>query len=211
MAVCSSPQLRTRARPYSLVVQVLCVIGYFASVRNTLAAPSRTAQQLLDLSGVRGGFAVHAGCGDARLAIGLARNEGFLVHGLAGAETDTQQAREQVQAAGLYGRVAIDTCDGRSLPYVDGLVNLLIVDDALDLPKAEITRVLAPGGVALLGNGTQWRRLDRPRPSDIDEWPHFLYNAGNNAVSRDTVVGPPAGMRWTGGPRWARHHDHLPA
>ncbi|GAG31683.1 unnamed protein product, partial [marine sediment metagenome] len=38
---------------------------------------------------------------------------------------------------------------------------------------------------------------------------HFLHGADNNAVARDTVVGPPRRFQWISGPRWARSHDHL--
>ena len=36
--------------------------------------------------------------------------------------------------------------DGAALPYVDGLLNLVVVEDPGDVPAAEIKRVTAPGG-----------------------------------------------------------------
>ncbi|MBM4078761.1 MAG: hypothetical protein FJ278_03610, partial [Planctomycetes bacterium] len=43
----------------------------------------------------------------------------------------------------------------------------------------------------------------------MDEWTHFLHDASGNAVSRDSLVGPPKRLQWVGGPTWARSHEHL--
>ncbi|MEA3226368.1 MAG: PQQ-binding-like beta-propeller repeat protein, partial [Planctomycetota bacterium] len=98
-----------------------------------------------------------------------------------------------------------ETLNGRILPYVDNMVNLLIADRLGSVSQAEVMRVLAPGGVALI-NG---RKSIKPRPQSIDEWTHYLHDADNNAVAEDTVVGPPRRLQWQGGPKWTRHHDHM--
>ncbi len=49
----------------------------------------------------------------------------------------------------------------------------------------------------------------KPVPNTIDDWPHYLYDPSNNAVSKDTVVAPPRGLRWTCGPEYARSHEHF--
>jgi outer membrane protein assembly factor BamB len=49
----------------------------------------------------------------------------------------------------------------------------------------------------------------KPRPKEIDEWTHYLHGPGNNAVSQDSVVGPPARYQWVGGGRYSRQHDHM--
>jgi outer membrane protein assembly factor BamB len=54
-----------------------------------------------------------------------------------------------------------------------------------------------------------WKKTVKRRPSEVDEWTHFLHDASNNAVSDDSVVGPPHQLQWVAGPRWARSHDHL--
>ncbi|NQT87942.1 PQQ-binding-like beta-propeller repeat protein, partial [bacterium] len=74
-----------------------------------------------------------------------------------------------------------------------------------DVPMAEVMRVLAPRGVALIGG----KKTVKPWPDDIDEWTHFLHDASGNAVAKDTRVGSPRGMQWMAGPKRCRHHDAL--
>ena len=49
----------------------------------------------------------------------------------------------------------------------------------------------------------------KPWPAELDQWSHFLHDASNNAVSQDTEVDPPQGLRWTCGPEYARSHEHF--
>jgi len=67
-----------------------------------------------------------------------------------------------------------------------------------------VMRVLAPGGVALIGG----KRTAKPWPSQIDDWGHFLHDASNNAVAHDRLVAPPRRLQWIGGPLWARSHEY---
>ncbi|MBM4085399.1 MAG: hypothetical protein FJ272_11465, partial [Planctomycetes bacterium] len=46
------------------------------------------------------------------------------------------------------------------------------------------------------------------RPDGIDDWPHFLHDATNNAVAHDALVGPPQHVQWMAGPAHGRHHEH---
>lgn len=112
------------------------------------------------------------------------------------------QARRYIQTRGLYGRVSVDTFDGRHLPLVDNSVNLLVADRLDSLPMNEVMRVLAPRGVAMIGG----RKTVKPWPDNIDQWTHFLHGADNNAVANDHVVGPPRHMQWLAAPEWTRDH-----
>ena len=169
------------------------------------------ARQILETSGVKGGLIVHVGCGDGRLTAALRAKDAYLVRGL---DTDAERvasARGHIRSLGMYGPVSIDTFDGRRLPYLDNLVNLIVVSDAYgQAPTKEIARVLAPGGVALMEDGADLVRMqEKPWPAEIDEWTHYLHGPDNNAVAQDTTVGPPRHLQWVGGPRWSRHHEHL--
>ncbi len=177
------------------------LLGLIASAAG--AAPGAAA--LLKDAGCSGGIVVHLGCGDGTLTAALRAGDAFLVHGLDDDPANVNKARALLGEKGLYGPVSVDLLRGGRLPYIDNLVNLVVVDDACGVADAEITRVLAPGGVAWRDGKT--RR--KPRPAAIDAWTHYLYDATNNAVSRDTVVAPPRRMQWCGGPRYARHHDHM--
>ncbi len=161
------------------------------------------ARRLLDQAGVRGGLVVHVGCGDGKLTAALGGREGFLVHGLDADEENVAAARRHIRSAGLYGRVSVDRLEGPGLPYADNLVTLLVADRPGGVPRTEVERVLSPGGVALLDG----RKTVKPRPDDIDDWTHYLHDAGGNPVSRDRCVSPPRHLQWDAGPRWSRSHE----
>ncbi|MHC4728775.1 MAG: hypothetical protein ACYS17_16265, partial [Planctomycetota bacterium] len=89
------------------------------------------------------------------------------------------------------------------------MVNLIVSERPAEFPKDEIMRVLAPNGVALVKKGRKWAKTIKPRPEQIDEWTHYMHDAGGNPVAHDSVIGPPRHLQWVGSPRWARHHDHM--
>ena len=172
-------------------------------------AHASAARDLLTQSGVKGGLVVHLGCGDGKLTAALRANAGYRVHGLDTKAENVAAARRHIQSLGLYGEVSVERWDGRHLPYVDNLVNLVVADELDAAAMSEVMRVLCPEGVAYVGSGSKWTKTVKPRPGEIDEWTHYLYDATGNAVSKDTVVGPPRHFQWIGGPRWVRHHDHV--
>ncbi|MEE8451839.1 MAG: PQQ-binding-like beta-propeller repeat protein [Thermoguttaceae bacterium] len=180
-----------------------CLMGSHAEA----ADDDNLARRILDETGVRGGLIVHLGCGDGKLTAALGVGNRYLVHGI---DADTQQvakARTYIRSLGAYGRVSVDTFDGRRLPYTDNLVNLLVAEDSGDVSKEEILRVLAPLGVAYLHHDGQWTKVVNPWPGDIDEWSHHLHAADGNPVANDRVVGPPKHFQWLAGPRWAQSHE----
>jgi outer membrane protein assembly factor BamB len=154
------------------------------------------------------------GCGDGELTAAFGKAGGFLVHGLDRSDAKVAAAREHVQDLALYGKVSISRWDGERLPYIDNLVNLLIVEGNAPPAEAEMLRVLCPGGVAVeLDPETRSRDtetlLRKPRPGEMDDWTHYMYDSTGNAVSQDTLVAPPQHLQWVGSPRWGRHHDHM--
>ncbi len=161
---------------------------------------------VLDDSGVKGGLVVVVGCDEPKLISDLALGKQFLVQALDTDPAKVAKAREAIRKGGNYGRVSAGLFDGKTLPYADGLVNLVVVSGAgAQVPAKEIDRVLAPGGVAMV-KGT---KTVKPVPDDIDEWTHYLYDAKNNAVSHDKKVKTPTSLQWVSGPRWSRNHDHM--
>jgi len=163
------------------------------------------ARSILEATGVKGGLVVHLGCGDGQLTVALRANDSYLVHGLDTDPANVAKARKRAAAAGVYGKVAIDRLAGPRLPYIDNLVNLVVADDLGTVPMAEVMRVLCPNGAAYVGG----KKTVKPRPSEIDEWTHYMHGADGNAVAQDTVVGPPRRVQWVGSPRWSRQHDHM--
>ena len=167
------------------------------------------AKQILDKTQVRGGFVVHLGCGDGSLLTALRRVAEYQVHGLDCDRANVTAARAHVRSQGLYGPVSVDQLRTDRLPYVDNLVNLIVWDDQEAISRDEVMRVLAPEGVAFIRNGSDETQIVKPRPDNIDDWTHFLHDAGGNAVAHDEVVGPPRRLQWIGSPRWSRHHDRM--
>jgi len=167
------------------------------------------ARQVLDATGVRGGLIVHLGCGDGKLTAALRAGDGYIVHGLDRDPRSVELVRRNFGAREPYGKVSVDRLVAARLPYIDNLVNLVVAEDLDGVPMAEVMRVLCPGGVAYIQQDGRWTKTVKPRPEEIDEWTHYLHDAGNNAVAHDSVVGPPRRMQWTGSPRYARHHDRM--
>ncbi len=192
--------------PHRRVVAVLACALVHTVLHSPVVGETLSAKQILEATGVQGGLIVHVNCGDGTLAAKLAKSPGTIVHGLATSDTDLASARELLADQGLYGTAAIELWHIASpLPYADNLVNLIVCEDASLLDPAEVQRVLAPGGTAYLGASL----TRKARPDTIDEWTHYLHDASGNPVAHDTEIGPPRQLQWVGGPRWARHHDHM--
>ena len=99
-----------------------------AAERAEPSAGQALAQQILQAAEVKGGFIIHLGCGDGTLTAALRAGDAFLVHGLDADADKVQQARERIQRLGLYGVVSVDRFDGKRLPYVDNLANLVVAE-----------------------------------------------------------------------------------
>jgi outer membrane protein assembly factor BamB len=173
-------------------------------------ARGENAQEILEAAGVRGGLVVHVGCGDGKLTAALRAGDSFLVHGL---DTDVKHvatARQHIQSLGLYGKVSVEQWSGERLPYADNLVNLIVVSPPFSVARAELVRALCPDGVAVFTTDQGQLapdKLIKPRPKDIDEWTHYLHDAGNNAVAHDARVGAPRSLQWSAAPLWLRSHE----
>ncbi len=191
-------------RRYITFLFVLALTGVFAR--------AGTAEDILKASGVKGGLVVCIGCDDPALLVGLRASDAYLVHGLDTDPAAAVKAREFVAGKGLSGKITADTFDGKTLPFIDNVVNLLAVAGGKwQVAREEMVRVLAPRGVAVSLDSRLATRdtFSKPVPSNIDEWNHYLHDPGNNAVAHDEVVGPPRRLQWQCGPRWSRHHDHM--
>ena len=188
---------------------VVAVAGRAGAEQDPSRAGAEQSRRILETTGVKGGLVVHVGCGDGRLTAALRVSSAYLVHGLDRDAANVAKARAHIRSKGLYGPVSVDRFDGRHLPYTDNLVRLVVADVLGDVPMAEVMRVLCPGGVVIVKQGDAWKTTRKPWPAEIDEWTHALHDPSNNAVSHDTVVGPPGHLQWMGGPSWARSHDHL--
>ncbi|NQU22362.1 MAG: PQQ-binding-like beta-propeller repeat protein [Candidatus Nealsonbacteria bacterium] len=163
---------------------------------------AESAEHLLQAAGVSGGLIVHLGCGDGKLTADLRAGDACLVQGLDSDPRRIEQARAHIRSIGLQGTVSVVAFDGRRMPYIDNLVNLVVADELGLVSMDEVLRVLAPRGVAMIGG----KKTVNPWPGNIDHWQQYLHGADNNAVARDSVVGPPRHLQWCGDPAWSRSH-----
>ncbi len=169
-------------------------------------ALAQTAADLLTQSGVQGGLVVHVGAADAKLATGLRANDSYQVRALTRDAATLEKLRAEIGAD--YGAVSADLLNTPHLPFIENLVNLLVVEDA-QVTREEMDRVLVPNGVALIKNDGGWEKIVKPRPAEMDDWTHYAYDSKGNLTSKDMLVGPPKRMQWVGNPRWSRHHDRM--
>lgn len=180
---------------------------------NEVVVDDRQAEQwaraVLQESGVTGGLVIHVGCGEGELASALGRHDRFRVLGLDKDPANVTAARRRCRTDGLSGNVVIETWNGGHIPCIDNAVNLLIIEDPAAAAQTEVMRVLCPRGVAFTKEGEKWQKTVKPWPDEIDQWTHYLHGPDNNAVAADTLIGAPYHVQWIGGPKWARHHNHL--
>ncbi|MCD6393828.1 MAG: PQQ-binding-like beta-propeller repeat protein [Planctomycetes bacterium] len=186
-----------------LTIVILCLLP------SAHLAVADDAAELLALSQTKGGLIVHLGCKDAALTAALRAGDQYFVHGLDTDAGNIAAARSRLIAQGVYGPVSVDQWDGGNLPYADNLVNLIVADEPANVAEAELLRVLAPEGVALLKRGGQWKKVVKPWPDEIDEWTHYFHGPDGNPAADDSIVAPPERLQWIGSPRWSRHHDHM--
>ena len=162
------------------------------------------AEEIIQQTGVKGGLVVVLGLEDSELVTSFSKEGSFVVQGLDTNADNVAKARETIRAEGRYGTVSANQFDGEDLPYADDLANLIVIRDTALAPlEGEIRRVLAPRGIAVLDG----RQIVKSVPMGIDDWTHYLYGPGNNAVSRDTAIGPVASLKWNCGPLWSRSHE----
>ncbi|MHC4680608.1 MAG: class I SAM-dependent methyltransferase, partial [Planctomycetota bacterium] len=174
----------------------LCLSCTLSAMLARASNYDRRARQILDASGIQGGLIVHIGCGDGKLTAALRANESYLVHGLDADGVDVAKARVYIRSKNLYGPVSAAKYNGKTLPYGDNIVNLIVADTLGNVSTEEAMRVLTPLGAVVVGG----RKTVKPWPEDIDDWPQYLNKADNNAVAKDSVAGPPRYVQWVDKP-----------
>ena len=194
-----------------MTIHLLVIASLFAAACD-VAESNAAAEQILSGTNVQGGLVVHVGCGGGKLTAALRADERFVVHGLDIDVRNIEAARKHIQSLGLYGKVSVQPWTGDRLPYVDNLVNLIVVSSPSSVDRAELLRVLCPGGAAVFldpKSRIQNPKLAKPRPPEIDDWTHFLHGPDGHVMSQDKVVGPPWHVQWVGSPAHGRSHTHL--
>jgi len=187
------------------------VIGMYCALMLVIlmvvqTADAGSATKYIQDSGVNGGLVVVVGCDDPELIADLRAGESYLIHGLDTNPDTVDKAREVLTHTQAYGKISVDVWDGRRLPYVNNSVNLLISPNSeLRQLRTEIRRVLAPRGVAFVGG----EKMVQPIPSNIDDWPHHMYDSTGIGAGKDTAVSRPRSIQWKAGPEYGRSHENM--
>ena len=165
-----------------------------------LLAPSslfaKTLPETLEEASLRPGLCIVLGC-EKTSTLTAAQTKGkYLVQGLSTDKKTLSAIRKELIANSAYGKVSIAFQEGDRLPYLDNLINVLVVIDQGKIKHEEIMRVVAPYGTALFKKGSTWKRVVKPYPKEMDEWKQKWYNAAKLSVSQDDLVAPPTRLQW---------------
>jgi len=166
-------------------------------------------------AGLHGGLIVQLGANDATSAANLSLSGRYLVHVLDTNAEEVESARSHIREYGRYGMAWAEHANNKDrLPYAENIVNMIVVE-SYTVPIEELTRVLVPGGTIVSLNSSVLSKKQiaaarfesmttdgstliakKPWPLAMDDWSHPRHAANGNAVSLDTLVGPPERVRW---------------
>jgi outer membrane protein assembly factor BamB len=171
-----------------------------------------------ELAGLHGGLVVQLGGSDVTAAAELSLTGRYLIHVLDVDDDCVAAAQQQLRGQGYYGLAwAERLLEPHHLPYAENVVNLVYRSDGdrAAIATDELMRVLAPGGHVVIAKPDPTDRAalkasgfdeivavgpslvaSKPWPIEMDIWSHPRHAADGNAVSLDTLVGPPERVRW---------------
>ncbi len=161
-------------------------------------ASLEVAAKMLEAGDCPGGLAVVISDADAALATAIARQAGFIVQGLCRNVDLRDRARKTVRRAGLSGRVSADVLPEGRLPYVDRLINLVVIESPAAVGEKriaaeEIARVLAPLGTAILATAPA---SGDATAADIESLKKKLFAAGLEEVAVVTTGDGRSAQGW---------------
>jgi len=140
---------------------------------------AEAAELISEQTGVAKGYCLVLDCGWGRLAYELARKTDLKIVGVEKDSGRVTAARNAIDKAGLYGRVAVHHTDSATLPYTKCFANLIVSDQALctgKLPSSadEVLRMLRPyGGIiafVLPGNKFDRKELKKWERPFLEDW-----------------------------------------
>ncbi|MEI6035878.1 MAG: PQQ-binding-like beta-propeller repeat protein [Verrucomicrobiae bacterium] len=190
-------------------------------------AVSAYAEAAVKAANVTKGFCFVLGIGDGSLLAALARHSEFLVIGLEKDPAKSLAARQNLRAAGLYGkRVLVRDEPDAALDYALGLGNLVVSADSLATGTIPFTTpsslaLVQPYGGALVlanlkadlpltavrgGGFSKWEPLGAYKLArrgvlpGAGEWSHVYANPGATSSSGDELVSTDLALQWIGPP-----------
>ena len=157
------------------------------------------AEEFRDLmkdKSVRAGLCVVIGCDNENTLSSAQLNTKYLVQGLCTDEKKVDTIRKELIEKNVYGSISVSHLKGESLPYINNLVNVLVVIDQGRVSRKELMRVIAPYGVLLTKEGSTWKKITKPYPKEMDEWGQKWHDAAKTSLSKDALVAPPTRLQW---------------
>ncbi len=173
--------------------------GYPESVSTIPNDPyTRAAKQIIDRTKVKEGYALDLDCGDASLAIALARVSKLTIMGIAKDDHELAAARKKLEAANLYGwRVMVIKRNMANTLLPQYFANLIVSgksttaeSDVLGSEvRKEIDRLQRPySGVVAIGAPNQIKPHVRGALMGAGQWTHQYANPGNTLNSEDDRI-----------------------
>ncbi|MFB3892389.1 MAG: PQQ-binding-like beta-propeller repeat protein [Phycisphaerae bacterium] len=178
------------------VVSLACILGFVAACA---AAPGsdRSANALDKLLPPDKGLCAVLGDADGGALLALARGRPGLTF-YSQVSDDAQLAAVRAAAAdrfpeGLLGtRAWVERGKLSSVHLGSDLADVVWLAGAAvkETPRAEIVRILRPGGVVIIDGGKEIARSDIAKgvPDGVDYWPHPYHGPDNNPLSQDKVA-----------------------
>ena len=177
---------------------ILAVTSVVALPSATVAAAPETAADVLKTIGLRRGICVVLGRRNTDLAIDLARkSEMTVLLQVSDGHSDVCRA---VDKAGMFGKRIFVAGGGYGrIALADNVADAVVAGEAASGLRAEVLRVLRPGGTALLGAD----RTTKSVPAGADNWTHHYHGPDNNPQSLDRLARAPFLTQFIAEPRYA--------
>ncbi len=191
------PKRTSRTALWSLLI-------LFVAASSVFAAQNSDSRDVLGKLGVKKGICVVLDDPRCELALGLAGSSELTFYVQVSGAEDRQAACRAADAAGMYGtRIYVGSGEPTTIHMADNLADAVVATgDSAGIPRAEVLRVLRPGGKALLGQ----QIVTKPVPDGADDWTHSYYAPDNNPQSNDRLALAPYLTQFIAEP----HHGPAP-
>ena len=187
--------------------------------RGVAQVDTSVADAILAAAAVKDGFCIVAGLSDGGLVEGLLANSNLSVIAFDGDAARVDKVRRRLDAAGAFDRhrLAMFVADPAASGLPPFIASLIVSETNAPVPESLRASLRPFGGVWVdrpQGQAKISRREGPPQGSD--QWTHEFGNAANTLAVRDTLVKPPLGSLWYGGPASAAKYyyagrDHGPS
>ena len=161
--------------------------------------------QVLQEPSIRSGLCVVVGCSNAGELIRAQADGKYLVQGVSSNQKTVSAVHASLENQGLTGTLSVALSNGAQLPYIDNLVNTLVVLDRGSLTQEELLRVVSPFGSVIFKKNGQWTSIEKPYPEELDEWPMYRHDLERSNQLQDDVVKTPSGLQWVSGSPMAEY------